>query len=95
MKTASTRICQIGVPPSKIFAKDSRGQCHKYKGKLIKPKNIEIGFPKTLRLNLERFPELISNTAPNTGTKARNPGNADPFLIRKIPKKIHKIPNTD
>ncbi len=30
-------ICQLGVSLKKIWAKESNGQCHKYRGKLINP----------------------------------------------------------
>ena len=64
----------LGVSLSIIRANDSKGQCHKYNGKLIKPNHTSTRFDKTVRFIHACEPAEIINTAPSVGSNAQVPG---------------------
>ena len=55
------RMLRLGTSPSTILAKDNNGQCHKYRGKLIKPNQIAILLDKIVRLIQALEPAAIIN----------------------------------
>ena len=64
-----------------ILANESKGQCHKYKGKLISPNQTKTLFDKICLLSHAFGPENIMSAAPSVGISASDPGKADEGLI--------------
>ena len=75
------RILRLGTSLSTIRAKDSIGQCHKYKGKLIKPNQTATLLDSIVRLTQALEPAVMISTAPKTGNKAHLPGKLNSLLI--------------
>ena len=74
--TRARRRGQSGVVPLMMRAKDSSGQCQRYKGKLIKPTPTTILFAKTKLFSQAFSPARMINTDPVTGMSAQPPGKA-------------------
>src|SRR5947209_18718053 len=83
MSTARTE--GLGSPPLRILANDSKGQCHKYNGKLISPIQTRSLLDKTTRFNTASRPAVMIKSAPVVGKTAHHPVKNNSFVISHLP----------
>ena len=76
-------------------AKERKGQCHKYNGKLMRPNHTTSLFDRISRLNQDCSPAAIIKMVPNTGTIAHFPGNPRLGSILRRPNTSNATPNTE
>jgi hypothetical protein len=94
--TAVMRTLLVGVsPPLMILAIDSKGQCHRYSGKLINPNHTSTRFERTTRFSYACAPAEIISTAPSIGNAAHQPGKGVSLVMTRTPIAIRTAPSTD
>ena len=84
-----------GASPTIIHEKEINGQCHKYKGKLIKPNQIRNLCDNIFRLIQALGPAIIINIVLMTGIIAQKPGYTIVLSNIKKPKVNNKIPKRE
>src|SRR5215471_2513564 len=90
--TATVVTRTFGVAPCVMRAKQSNIQCHKYRGKLIRPNHTRTRFDKTQRLIHACAPAEIINAAPTVGKSAHQPGKCFSLVMTAIASAMSIVP---
>src|SRR5437764_10814485 len=94
-RTSTARTEGLGSPPLRILANDSKGQCHRYNGKLISPIQTRNLLDKTTRFNTASRPAVMIKSAPVVGKRAHHHGKTDSFVISNMHANTKVKPKTD
>src|SRR5262245_13591450 len=95
IRTATMRRRGDGGSLSTMRANDRSGQCHRYRGKLIKPNHTNTRAERSVRFSHACGPAEMIRAVPTVGSSAHQPGNARAFVIRRSPTVVSAAPRRD